>query len=463
MPKRKREAGDNGDGEGVPPGVPPGAAQQRVQHKLKQGVVKLGHAFKIAKGFERQKLSRRLKTAQSEKKEFDEQRINAEISAIKTLNTSASAQHYLYKTLSKIKAVAASPKLPKEVTELTVLSTTASLLNVHARLCNSNPVRDALQPVLKDIGKSLGVDVSKTDGPKKKRLRAKDYEDAAAKGKPAGKSLLPPATNDSDLDSGNNEEQHVGNAERQKSDVSDDEFARFNDRLASSEDEDDGGDSYDQGVDDGDIDVDDLEKQLAAEGVRQSRSTSTHSKPTKYDHAADLSLSEPEDDSGGASSPESEKAPAPKKSAFIPSLTLGGYISGSGSDIDDDLDIAPKKNRRGQQARRAIAEKKYGAKAKHLQKQNQKRDPGWDPKRGATDGSADRRHGKGRPAFVSKGAGGVRSGDGKASGVEVHAKVQQPKHRDDSGSIHPSWEAAKKAKERKEAPVPFQGKKITFD
>ncbi|KAF2772346.1 Bud-site selection protein [Teratosphaeria nubilosa] len=461
MPKRKREAGDDGGGQGVPLG----AAQQRVQHKLKQGVVKLGHAFKIAKGFERQKLSRRLKTAQSGKKELDEQRIHAEISAIKTLNTSASAQHFLYNTLSKIKAVAASPKLPTKITELSVLSTNASLLNVHARLCNSNPVKDALQPVLKDIGKSLGVDVSKDDGLKKKRLRAKDYEDAAAKEKPAGKSRLLPSTNasDSDSDSENDDEQHAGDLERQETDDSEDDLAQFNDRLASSEDEDDGCDSDDQGVDGSDIDIDVLEKQLAAEGARQSKSTFKHSKPTKYDHTADLSLSESEDGNGGVASPEPRKASAPKKSAFIPSLTLGGYISGSGSDIDDDLDIAPKKNRRGQQARRAIAEKKYGSKAKHLQKQNQKRDSGWDSKRGATDRDADRRHGRGRPGFVGNGAAGARSGGGKASGGELREKMQQSKHRDDSGPIHPSWEAAKKAKERKEAPVPFQGKKITFD
>jgi hypothetical protein len=79
MPKRKR---DNEDGDASD--EKHGAQQQRIQFKLKQGVVKLGHAFKVAKGFERQKLSRRRKTAVSEKQEEkDVQRIDAETAAIK--------------------------------------------------------------------------------------------------------------------------------------------------------------------------------------------------------------------------------------------------------------------------------------------------------------------------------------------------------------------------------------------
>jgi len=79
MPKRKRDnevSSDEGDAVF-------GAAQQRVQHKLQQGIVKLGHAFKIAKGFERQKLGRRRKNAIAQKDEKDVQRIDAEIAALK--------------------------------------------------------------------------------------------------------------------------------------------------------------------------------------------------------------------------------------------------------------------------------------------------------------------------------------------------------------------------------------------
>lgn len=79
MPKRKRDGSvdaDSGD-------VALGAQQQRIQYKLKQGTMKLGHAFKVAKGFERQKLGRRRKSAVAEKGAKDVQRIDAEIVALK--------------------------------------------------------------------------------------------------------------------------------------------------------------------------------------------------------------------------------------------------------------------------------------------------------------------------------------------------------------------------------------------
>lgn len=76
MPKRKRDSDDSDEGA-------TGAKQQRIQFKLKQGTVKVGHAFKVAKGFERQKLGRRRKNAVTQKNEKDIQRIDAEIAALK--------------------------------------------------------------------------------------------------------------------------------------------------------------------------------------------------------------------------------------------------------------------------------------------------------------------------------------------------------------------------------------------
>lgn len=83
MPKRKRDQSQDAESETGEPRAYDGAKKQRVRHKLKQGAVKIGHAFKVAKGFERQKLGRRQKTAFAEKKEADLQRINAEIGALK--------------------------------------------------------------------------------------------------------------------------------------------------------------------------------------------------------------------------------------------------------------------------------------------------------------------------------------------------------------------------------------------
>lgn len=59
------------------------AKRQRVEHKLKVDVAKLRHAFKIARGFERQKLGRRSKDATTGKGDKDGKRIDAEIAALK--------------------------------------------------------------------------------------------------------------------------------------------------------------------------------------------------------------------------------------------------------------------------------------------------------------------------------------------------------------------------------------------
>jgi len=331
----------------------------------------------------------------------------------------------------------------------TTLSDTAAL-NVNARLCNSNPVKEALPAILVDVQRALGIAVAREDVTKKRRLRAKDYQ-----GDTGDKAVRTRTANSEDRQ--HEETQGSGSFEGFDNDDSgslrggiagsDAELDAFNDRLGSSDDDDD----------EGELDVDQLERRLDLEGLRRAAKA-----PSKaYSHAADLSLS----DSGPASaspSPEPQKATAPKRSSFIPSLTMGGYISGSGSDIDDnEIDVAPKKNRRGQRARQQIWEKKFGAKAKHVQ--NQERKQGWDSKRGATDGGGPR--GKGRPAD-RRATRAAHSGiNGRTSTHESSKPVgnTDAKHRDDSGPIHPSWEAAKRAKERKEAPVSFQGKKITFD
>lgn len=167
---------------------------------------------------------------------------------------------------------------------------------------------------------------------------------------------------------------------------------------------------------------------------------------------------EDSDDSGAIS-----RSPSPKRSkrkrvaedtgptvgsTFLPSL-MGGYISGSES--ASDVDIAPpRKNRRGQRARQAIWEKKFKEEAKHLSKPQ--RDQGWDPKRGAVDGSARTpwKRGIANPFSRSEGNG------------QEPVFPKKPRTTDNAGPLHPSWEAKKKAEE-KQKNVKFEGTKIKFD
>lgn len=449
MPKRKRD-GDEDDE--VATTKPDGIKQQRVSYKLQQGVKRVVHAFKLAKGFERQKLSRRRKSATTQQKAEDVVRIDAEVVALKALDQAAAAQQHLYKSLLKIKAVAEHPDLPAVLVNKARDSkiTDVPTLNVIARLCKSNPAKEALAPAIADVQNALGLEGGSVA--RKKRKRADDYErekGGEAVGRPLNakveskKPALPRSNGDA-VEADSEDE---------------DDFADYDDRIAGSSDDEGGAELNDP--DGSDQSVGELERELEAEGVRHRKAKRP---PNTYNHTADLSLSDASS-SAPSPSPEPQKAPgsAVKRSSFLPTLTLGGYISGSGSDIEDEVDAAPKKNRRGQRARQQLWAKKYGAGAKHLRngKGSDDRKAGWDAKRGATD-----RRGRvpaGRGARRGPGRGVALNGTQRTPQASEVKEKEKKKHRDDGGAIHPSWEAAKKAKEKKAAPVAFSGKKITFD
>lgn len=204
-----------------------------------------------------------------------------------------------------------------------------------------------------------------------------------------------------------------------------------------------------------------------------------------YDPTRDLSLSPtptpsltppPETKSTSRNIPTNAKS----RIEFLPSLTMGGYISGSDSDFSDyetPAIPAPRKNRRGQRARQQIWEKKFGKRAKHMQgadvpeksggRGRADRDEGWDMKRGAASSSARARDNKKGGPHRSSGRGPAVSGE---NAIEVSGSRLG---RDDASKkavgnqpLHPSWEAAKKAKEMRQAgneAMKPAGKKIVFD
>ncbi len=165
-----------------------------------------------------------------------------------------------------------------------------------------------------------------------------------------------------------------------------------------------------------------------------------------------------------------------KATTFLPSLSVGGYFSGSEAADEDggSVDGQPRKNRRGQRERRFIAEKKFGQNAKHMKYQGRvkDRDRGWDPKKGA---QAEETH------FLRR----TKHQKGKVGSTQIRQKPPRPTKRTPvtssgansdpipsrrariisksaEGPLHPSWQAAKKAKEQKQAAT-FQGKRMTFD
>jgi hypothetical protein len=139
---------------------------------------------------------------------------------------------------------------------------------------------------------------------------------------------------------------------------------------------------------------------------------------------------------------------------FLPSLSEG-FVRGDSDDSSWEGDVIEpgKKNRRGQRARRAIWEKKYGRNANHkknemgqqrFKQQKQQVEKYTNSKRQAEQEYVQNYHA--RPDTTR--------GERRAAQAEPSVS-QQP--------LHPSWEAKKRLKEKtKPSIVPSQGKKIVF-
>ncbi|KAL2069575.1 hypothetical protein VTL71DRAFT_14254 [Oculimacula yallundae] len=477
MPKRKRSAIE-GSGNRVQDG-----RKEDAQDKLTQSKKILHKALKTAKGFQRQKLGNRLKIATTEKNSEDIVRINREIEALKAINLDQATDAHLHKTLLKIKRISESDVLPEEVRktvprpEMSEEMIVASN-NVLSGMLNTKAVKDAMPQII--TGMYIAMGIPPPAAPSKTKPAGKKDEVKGILKQPTLGLSRRPDTDDEDLEPenvvlpkikrdptqelpwdgfespGDNED---SGSEEMESEA---ELARYDALLGGSSDE----ESFDE------------------------EKYATKRKPTAPERKLSLSLSPlPSSDSDSTAqiiqsqSPEPKqrrekvskpKVPisAPKGSTFLPSLNTG-YWSGSESSASDFDDAPPpvKKNRPGQMARRAIAEKKHGTGANHIKKglppvaeMGKKKSDGWDAKRGATDGERSRGGGHGARGRGGNDRGGRQRDFSQVTGenaIAVEPRVREKK-RDDVGVLHPSWQAAKKAKEEKKTAT-FQGKKVTFD
>ena len=460
---------------------------------LNQSKKSLFRSLKVARGFERQKLGRRQKTAKAESNVTDTARLEAEVAALKTLDLASTAEIHLYRSLLKIKSIASASAIPHYVRasiDASKKPQQVASVNVQARLFKSGPVQAAMTEALKGIWAALGIEELKSNS--KKRLRAKDYANdsqATDTNRPVspereGSSVSKSQAQDEDEWSGLSAPERPEDAENH--DIQDDadendEYDIYASRLAASSDE-----------------------SLVEEDVEGQN----HDR----DKPDDMSITEEEEDNNNNDAPEAKHPsatnPHPPKprhikpikqtptapptstttttTTFLPSLSLGGYYSGSDSSSSSSSSPENKiqqvrKNRMGQQARRALWEKKFGSNANHVKKKKKKerarddrgsRDLGWDARNGAQRGVADdgergKREGRGRGG--SRGGGGRRfakSTGANSDPVGVRKAKGKPTAAAEAeeGPLHPSWEAArKKAKEKKNmAAAPFLGKKVIF-
>ncbi|KAF8955288.1 Bud-site selection protein [Flammula alnicola] len=178
------------------------------------------------------------------------------------------------------------------------------------------------------------------------------------------------------------------------------------------------------------------------------------------------------------------------ESTFLPSLSVGFVRGSDDSDFSDTEDKAAdlqKKNRRGQRARRAIWEKKFGHNANHKKKEaeamaavqaqkikghtssiktgsNAVPSRNLTPAQGPPASTRGQSRGKNIPQHqqpVDAGWGTRSTGASAARVFKPATKTKSDQH--DEKPLHPSWEAKRKLKARESVGiVPSQGTKIKF-
>jgi len=495
----------------------------------------LFHALKAAKGFERQRQSKRL----ADRKLTPDRRgrIENEIVVLKSLDLQQTAHAHLCSSLLRIKAVADAENLPKEIREgvpkpeLTE-EERAALHNVTSSLYNRAEVKKVVEKAVGEVCKALGVAVPE----KGKRVRGKDREEVGEKGakeevkgdkkkgalekgaedRGTGKEKKPGNDKavqvsqaedgevdeeeeekaisqldkllglESDEESDDNDEEELikGRTKRPTSGLELDPMEITTDEEGDDEEEvlvkgrarkptssmdldpmeittdEEGGDEDDGDLDPMEVtsDEEDSGSEDEFNGFSDSDQEGHQSSASDDEDASDAessasSISRSPPAKKAATSKKASKSLKPTDSTFLPTL-MGGYVSGSES--ASDVDVAPeRRNRRGQRARQAIWEKKFGEKAKHIV-EPKGRDSGWDLKRGAVGGDAKPWKQGIRNPLLNK-------SKGTGANETKPRKEPAPRVRDDTGPLHPSWEARKAAKAKEQLTAPFQGKKITFD
>ncbi|UKZ49954.1 hypothetical protein TrVGV298_004209 [Trichoderma virens] len=491
MPKRKRTVAET------------------VQNKLEKYRIDIFRALSSAKVHERKRFSNKLHEPGITVAK--KTRLEREYAVLKALDLRQTARHHLHSNLLRIKAIETSNDIPEELraeVPRPALSPEEISLrnNVISILCNAGPARQALDRAIADICETLGVAVPT----KSKRVRNKrkdteeqpadredgeDDEDDEEGVKPSAKSAKKPEAMDEEAADESEFEGFSSDADEPRPTIEDLEgsdqenaLSKYADLLGGSSDESE--DEFDEellakyrgtekvNLDDISIsgsgseeEGDDEEEEL--ESITGSRSPSplpTKKSKKSVDNDDDQkpaatktakTLKEKKEERKKQAAKAAAKTARSGDSTFLLTL-MGGYISGSESASDIE---APPKKRRGQRARQAIWEKKYGANAKHLQKAATKggRDAGWDMKRGAV-GPEDQ--GRGKPwKRGSRPTGGDSRGYSQGRGghaPEQNRPPPKPTKKDNEGPLHPSWEARKKAKEAQKS-VAFTGQKVVFD
>ncbi|KAJ3551019.1 hypothetical protein NPX13_g11439 [Xylaria arbuscula] len=168
MPKRKR------------------GGEANLEENIGKWRKELVRGLKTAKGFERQRLSKRIREADPEKTA----RLEKEVLVLKSLDLQQAAHAHLCSSLLKIKGVAESPNLPADIKPVPKPELSeeerAALHNVTSALCNRKQVKDVIEQAI--MGTCIALRVPMPDKKNKgSKTREKEKEKEKVKAG-AGKS-----------------------------------------------------------------------------------------------------------------------------------------------------------------------------------------------------------------------------------------------------------------------------------
>ncbi|EMD39958.1 hypothetical protein CERSUDRAFT_112194 [Gelatoporia subvermispora B] len=446
--KRKREAAP-----------PEEALTTRLTGKLHHGLREVRKAAKKAKIFEVQKLVKRLKSLRAKDPAADAiAGLEAELEALKHVDHEPVAKSALKSKLKKDRILAsnthAQAAIAAELTTdlLTPSAAGTPAARVESRLLSSKTLAAEVHAVVDSL-KEVIVPTKKA----KKEAQTEEKE------------------GDGEDDDDNADVERPAKAKKRES------AAKLHVEAADDSD----AEVDDAGWESGSIHGENEDEDQPADDGWESGSVDG-GRPGGTALLGDESSDEDEDEDPSAS--DSEVQPPPRKvakpstathdakgkskatsaeSTFLPSLSVGFTRGDSdASDLSDSEAKAAdngRKNRRGQRARRAIWEKKYGRNANHVKKEHEttaqnprQKGAGWNQKGGPRNAGPPGRRGpppsQVRPNVPHQG----HASEGRPQPRPTKTEVQDK-------PLHPSWEAKKRLKEKQNPTIMApQGKKITF-
>lgn len=419
--------------------------EQKLHHYSKE----IHRGLKTAKTTEALKIGKRIKKEEGNEEKI--KKLQDELAELKTIDvaliTSLHAAKFMKKSFLATSEQRENPPdfLPDSIVNpaedsITVTfhkTASPALVNVVARLCGTAAVKTACQSLLTAVKyamkiekKETAADIAKRKNQERKEKRAK----AKAANRNEASSNHNKGSDSEDLD------QYKGMIAASSDEESDFEEEQTKESILGTsrapkrvihaeEDDDDEEDEDEDEVDDffvfPDEDIADKAKDKTTSVKSAKPATTTTTQQEKF---------------------------------VLPALA-SGYFSGGSDDeeMEDDDSSKPRdrgynleqdevvkqattqrKNRRGQQARRAIYEKKFGNKANHIQKEKEDKQRKWAE----------------RQAEFEK-----REARRKELGIEHPKQRTLPELPEKLQPLHPSWEAKKKLSS---AQVKFEGKKIVF-